>query len=481
MGLAPEILTAITDSGYKLPTPIQEKAIPILLGGRDIMGCAQTGTGKTAAFALPILQKLRRHEPGKQLRALILVPTRELAIQVAENIQAYGVNLDLRTTAVYGGVPIGPQEKALRAGVDILVATPGRLFDHMWRANIDYRDTEVLVLDEADRMLDMGFYDDVMAIVREVPSDRHTMLFSATLSPEICRLAAGILRNPATVEVAPPSTTVEEVEQIVMKVSEAGRKRQVLEGLIRQHRMQRALIFTRTKRGASSLSSFLRTRGYRATSIHSDKTQEARVAALEGFREGRVHLLVATDIAARGLDVDGITHVINFDVPHSPDDYVHRIGRTARAGRRGIAISLVSPIERKSFEAIEKRIGVSLRIAEAVADTHAAPSGRTSGHERPRGARTPAIVSERGEREQRPTLDRREPRVTATMEPAVATATNDPNGRRRRRRRRRRQEDAPVAPPVHREPERREPDCQDRGPLIHRVLARVRSMVASSA
>jgi ATP-dependent RNA helicase RhlE len=534
MGLAPEILKALQEASYDKPTPIQEKAIPILLSGRDLMGCAQTGTGKTAAFALPILQRLGPRETGRHLRAVILVPTRELAIQVAESIKSYGAHLELVTAAVYGGVPIGPQEKALQRGVDVLVATPGRLFDHMWRANIDYRHTEVLVLDEADRMLDMGFYDDVMAIVREIPTERQSMLFSATLSPEIRALSSGILRDPATVEVAPPSTTVDEVEQIVIRTDGPESKRRLLETLIRDHGMRRALIFTRTKRGASSLSSYLRGRGHSATSIHSDKTQEARVAALEGFREGRVHLLVATDIAARGIDVDGITHVVNFDVPHSPDDYVHRIGRTARAGKRGIAISLVSPIEKKSFDAIERRIGTLRSVdpgqaynpardlavvgGEAIGRNEAVARntgrGRNEGAARSAGARrneaAPRNAGVGGNGGSRQSAVRMQPIPPGVVAPYVAGNGNgggngngngngagngiDGNGngaageKRRRRRRRRSAPDivdqpmaAQTARRIEKRPAVREESTGAREHLLNRVVARVRTILAASA
>ncbi|MFN8549323.1 MAG: DEAD/DEAH box helicase [Candidatus Eisenbacteria bacterium] len=361
MGLCPEILQALEEAGYENPTPIQEMAIPPALLGKDIMGCAQTGTGKTAAFTLPMLHRLRNEEPGS-LRALILVPTRELAIQVGRNIRTYAQHMKLRTTAVYGGVPMDPQEMMLRYGVDILVATPGRLKDHMWRGNIDYRHTCYLVLDEADRMLDMGFIDAVREIVREIPSDRQTMLFSATLDPEIRRLARDILKEPERIEVAPPTSTAEGVEQILINVGHDS-KRDVIHQVLALPDMDRTLVFTRTKRGASSLSSYLKSHGHRCTSIHSDKTQERRLEALNAFRDGQVDVLVATDIAARGLDVTGISHVVNFDLPHSPEDYVHRIGRTARAGRKGMAISLMGSEETRNLAAIERHLGRRLALA----------------------------------------------------------------------------------------------------------------------
>ncbi|MDM7914287.1 MAG: DEAD/DEAH box helicase, partial [Candidatus Eisenbacteria bacterium] len=354
MGLRSELLSAIQDLHYTDPTPIQERAIRPALEGKDLICCAQTGTGKTAAFALPILQKLAEGE-SKPLRALVLVPTRELAIQVGHSFSDYGKYLGLRTATIFGGVPIEPQEMNLRHGVDIVVATPGRLIDHMWRGNIDYRNTAFLVLDEADRMLDMGFIDDVREIVGSIPQERQSMLFSATLEKAVAVLARDILRDPMRIEVAPPASTIEQVDQFLVGAPRE-RKRSTLERLIREERMTRTIVFVKTKAGASRLASQLRERGFRASAIHSDRSQSERVQALEGFRAGRVPFLVATDIAARGLDVDDVTHVVNFDLPHAAADYVHRIGRTARAGRRGTAISLVSPEEMKAVAAIERLI-----------------------------------------------------------------------------------------------------------------------------
>ena len=354
LGLGPELLRAIEESGYTQPTPIQERAIPSVLEGKDVMCCAQTGTGKTAAFALPILQRLSEKE-RTNLRALVLVPTRELAIQVGKSLNEYGKHLDLVATTAFGGVPIEPQQMMLRHGVDILVATPGRLIDHMWRGNIDYRNTEYLVLDEADRMLDMGFIKDVTEIIREIPVERQSMLFSATLDREIVSLAKNILRHPVRIEVAPPATTLDEVDQFLVR-AERGRKRSVIEDLIRSEQMTRAIVFVRTKAGASNLARHLKERGIRASAMHGDRSQTDRVLTLEGFRAGRIHILVATDIAARGLDVDDVSHVVNFDLPYAAEDYVHRIGRTARAGRRGMAISLVGPDDAAGAEAIERLI-----------------------------------------------------------------------------------------------------------------------------
>ncbi len=358
MGLRDELLRAIQENGYTQPTPIQERGIPELLAGRDLICCAQTGTGKTAAFALPILHRLAE-KPRADIRALILEPTRELAMQVAEALREYGKHLDLVTATVFGGVPIEPQERALRRGVDILVATPGRLKDHVWRGNIDFRYTAYLVLDEADRMLDMGFIKAVRELIELLPVERQSLLFSATLDQEIRRFSRDILRDPLRIEIAPPATTLDEVEQYAVLTSPAG-KRSALETLIRRQRMTRTIIFARTKAGASRLASQLRERGHKASAIHSDRTQSERIRALEGFRDGQIHFLVATDIAARGIDVDDISHVVNYDLPHTSKDYVHRIGRTARAGRRGVAISLVTPEDSRGIAAIERLIAKKL-------------------------------------------------------------------------------------------------------------------------
>ena len=414
MGLHKEILRAIEEIGYAIPTPIQEQAIPRAMAGRDLMCSAQTGTGKTAAFALPILNALAREEKAA-LRALVLVPTRELAIQVGRNINEYSKYLDIVSATAFGGVPIEPQEMMLRHGVDILVATPGRLIDHMWRGNIDYRNTRFLVLDEADRMLDMGFIKDVRSIVREIPTERQSMLFSATLEAEIGRLARDILIDPERIEVAPPATTLKEVRQFLVKV-DRGQKRATLEGLIRQHRIRRAIVFARTKVGASKLASHLKARGIRAAAIHSDRTQSERVRTLESFREGRVEILVATDIAARGLDIHDVSHVVNYDVPYAAPDYVHRIGRTARAGRQGMALTLVAPEDRRTVEAIERLIALQIPWL---------------GEEEPRRA-APAPANRRREED-----------------PAGRTGGSRP-GRRRRRRR------SPPAPPPAREEQRAE-------------------------
>ncbi|MCK4413238.1 MAG: DEAD/DEAH box helicase [Candidatus Eisenbacteria sp.] len=400
LGLRDELLRVIEESGYPHPTPIQERAIPKTLEGRDLICCAQTGTGKTAAFALPILHRLAEG-PRANLRALILVPTRELAIQVGRSLTAYGKYLELEATTVYGGVPIGPQEMMLRHGVDILVATPGRLKDHVWRGNIDFRHTQILVLDEADRMLDMGFIKAVREIVDYLPSERQSILLSATLDEGIRRFSQGILRNPERIEVAPPATTLAEIDQFLLRTTR-GQKQSALERLIRQQEMKRTIVFARTKSGASRLAGRLAERGHKASAIHSDRTQDQRVRALEGFREGRIHLLVATDIAARGLDVDDVSHVVNFDLPYSPKDYVHRIGRTARAGRRGVAISLVTPEDSGTIAAIERLISQRLSWLEEPGSRSSRGAQPASSRERSPRRGTRRSPRDDGQREDHP-------------------------------------------------------------------------------
>jgi ATP-dependent RNA helicase RhlE len=365
LGLAPEIERSVRDAGYETPTPIQEKAIPHLLEGRDLVGCAQTGTGKTAAFTLPILHRLRAGVRGR-VRALILTPTRELAAQIAESVRTYGRHVNLKSATVYGGVGFQPQIDALRRGVDILIATPGRLLDHMGRGHADFRHLEVLVLDEADRMLDMGFIKDVRRIIKALPARRQTLLFSATMPDEIRRLAAEILRDPVNVEVAPRrSAPAQGVQHVVMQVP-AARKRDLLAHLLRTEAQGQVLVFTRTKHGANKLARQLEGQGHAVTALHGNKSQSQRTRALSEFKSGTARVMVATDIAGRGLDVEGIGHVVNFDLPNVPEDYVHRVGRTARAGATGHAISLMSPEERPHMRAIEALIGKAIerRVVE---------------------------------------------------------------------------------------------------------------------
>ena len=346
LGLSADILRAVADEGYTTPTPVQEEAIPLVLAGRDLLAAAQTGTGKTAAFVLPILERLRANanvsfSPARHpVRALILTPTRELAMQVSDSVRAYGRHVPLRSGVVYGGVPVDPQAKELLRGLEILVATPGRLLDHIGQRSVSLSQVEVLVLDEADRMLDMGFLPDIRRIVELLPKRRQNLLFSATFPDEIRRLAETLLTDPATVEVAPRNTPIDLVRQLVYPV-DRDRKRQLLAHLIRHNGWDQVLVFTRTKIAASRLAGDLLRDGIQAVAIHSDRTQGERTRALEAFRAGDVRVLVATDVAARGLDIEDLPYVVNFELPTVPEAYIHRIGRTGRAGTTGEAISLV--------------------------------------------------------------------------------------------------------------------------------------------
>ncbi len=365
LGLCEPILRAIDEIGYTTPTPIQIESIPHLLSGRDLLGGAQTGTGKTAAFGLPILQRLagEPRDPGpRACRTLILSPTRELAVQISDAIGAYSRHLPVSHAVIYGGVHQSSQVAAISGGVDILVATPGRLLDLVNQGHVRLWSVEVLVLDEADRMLDMGFIDDVRQILACVPRRRQAMLFSATLTARIRGLAGEILTDPAEAMVAPASTPAELVDQRVMLVDQAN-KRALLADMVHELNLDRVLVFARTKIGASRLASQLvREEGLRADSIHGDKEQWLRDAALQSFREGRTRVLVATDVAARGLDIDRIAYVINYDMPHDAEDYIHRIGRTARAGAGGVAVSFCDPDELRKLRQIERLIGTDLPI-----------------------------------------------------------------------------------------------------------------------
>jgi len=354
LGLSPPVLAAVRDAGYTEPTPIQRQAIPLALGGRDIMGLAHTGTGKTAAFTLPIIDRLIGGP--KRTRVLILAPTRELAAQVDDSFRKYGKHSGLDVVAVYGGVPIEPQERALRAGVDVVVATPGRLIDHIERQNVVFDDLEVLVLDEADRMLDMGFAPQINRIVNEVPPYRQTLLFSATMPPEVEALARKYLRKPVVVQVGRRSAAASTVAHAVYPVPR-DKKSALLVELLRKPEMDSVLIFSRTKHGADRVVRHLDRSGITATAMHADKSQAQRTQALEGFKRGSIRVLVATDIAQRGLDISGITHVINYDVPQQPEDYVHRIGRTGRAAATGDAYTFMSPDEIAMVRTIERVIG----------------------------------------------------------------------------------------------------------------------------
>ncbi len=401
LGLSEALRRALHAENYLTPTPIQAQAIPLLLTGKDILGIAQTGTGKTAAFLLPILQHLaatRTSAAPRTARALILAPTRELAAQIGERARAYGQHLGLRHTVVFGGVGFGPQISALARGVDVLIATPGRLLDLIGRGRLRLDSVSHLVLDEADRMLDMGFVRDVRKIVALMPKERQSLLFSATMPPEIARLAAELLRSPVRVEVSPPTRTVERVDQRAFMV-EAGAKRAFLTNLLADPALARVIVFTRTKHGANRVAAHLDKTGIAAEAIHGNKTQGARERALERFRAGHARVLVATDIAARGIDVDDVTHVVNFEIPNIPESYVHRIGRTARAGAAGIAISLCDPSERAFLRDIEKLTARRLIDGGSEPIATAAPASR--------GAGRPAPAARRRRRWSRPQQQRR--------------------------------------------------------------------------
>ena len=355
--LVPELLRAVEDAGYTIPTPIQARAIPLILNGRDIMGLAQTGTGKTAAFTLPIVQRLLGGP--RRARALILTPTRELAVQVKESFARYAIHSGLEIAVVYGGVPLGPQETALRGGVDVIVATPGRLLDHMERQNVAFDDLEVLVLDEADRMLDMGFAPQLNRIVAEIPKYRQTLLFSATMAPEVEALARKYLRKPIVVQVGLRTQAASTVTHAVYPVPR-DRKSELLVELLRQKELDSVLVFTRTKHGADKIVRKLDSEGISSLAMHSEKSQGQRTDALDQFKKGTIRVLVATDIAQRGLDIAGISHVINYDVPAQAEDYVHRIGRTGRAAATGDAFTFMAADEISMVRLIERTLGTPI-------------------------------------------------------------------------------------------------------------------------
>ena len=354
LGLSAEVLNAVRDAGSKNPTPIQGDAIPLVLKGRDVMGLAQTGTGKTAAFTLPIVNQLLGGP--RRTRALVLTPTRELCVQVEESVHKYARHSQLSVASVYGGVPLEPQQKKLRAGVDIVVATPGRLIDHLERQNVVFDDLEVLVLDEADRMLDMGFAPQINRIVADIPKYRQTLLFSATMPPEVEALARKYLRKPVVVQVGRRSSAASTVSHAVYPVPRE-RKSSLLARLLKEENLDSVLVFTRTKHGADRVVRHLEREHIQATAMHADKTQPQRTKALQDFKDGRVRVLVATDIAQRGLDISGITHVVNYDVPQQAEDYVHRIGRTGRAAKEGDAFTFMAPDEIAMVKSIERVIG----------------------------------------------------------------------------------------------------------------------------
>lgn len=367
LGLSADLLRAISDQGYTQPTPIQEQAIPVILDGKDVMGGAQTGTGKTASFTLPMLRRLEIYastsmSPAKHpIRALILVPTRELAVQVHESVKTYGKYLALRSTVIYGGVSIDVQVNAVRSGIEILVATPGRLLDHLQQKTLGLSKVEILILDEADRMLDMGFMPDIKQIIQLLPEQRQNLMFSATFSEEIKKLASKILRKPVLIEVAKQNSVSELITHVVHPVNVA-RKQELLIFLIKQKKLKQVLVFMRTKQGADQLAKRLNHCGISSAAIHGDRNQLQRTQALADFKQNLVPVLVATDVAARGLDIEELTHVVNFELPNNPEDYVHRIGRTGRAGTKGFAISLVSQEENSLLIDIEKVLGIEVKI-----------------------------------------------------------------------------------------------------------------------
>ena len=389
LGLRAEILRSISEQGYDTPTPIQAQAIPVVLAGRDLMAAAQTGTGKTAGFTLPILQLLSNRETGLSLkrfkpRCLVLVPTRELAVQVHDSVRTYGRHLGLKATPIYGGVGMGAQLSALKSGVDIIVATPGRLLDHIEQRSVDLSGIEILVLDEADRMLDMGFIRDIRRIIALLPKQKQSLLFSATFSDEIRGLATGLLNNPVSVEVARRNATAENVAQSVYHV-DRDRKRDLLIQLIDDHGWHQVLVFTRTKHGADALSDRLGKAGIRSAALHGNKSQNQRQRALDDFKRLKLNVLVATDIAARGIDIDELPHVVNYELPNIPEDYVHRIGRTGRAGSSGQAVSLVCVDEHRLLRDIERLLKKDIE-KKVVAGFEPDPRIKPEPIQKPRGA-----------------------------------------------------------------------------------------------
>ncbi|MGH7022279.1 MAG: DEAD/DEAH box helicase [Caulobacteraceae bacterium] len=425
LGLARPLLKALAEEGYDRPTPIQAQAIPAVLAGRDLLGVAQTGTGKTAAFALPILHRLaadRRPAPRRGCRVLVLSPTRELASQIAASFRVYGRHLGLSTTVIFGGVKHGPQVRALAGGIDVLVATPGRLLDHMGEKVAHLGAVETFVLDEADQMLDLGFLPPIRRIVAALPARRQNLFFSATMPGEIGKLADELLSNPTKVSVSPQATTVAKIDQRVLFV-ETERKRHLLAELFDDARMNRALIFTRTKRGADRLGRHLQGAGIEADSIHGDKSQGQRERALTAFKSGAVRALVATDIAARGIDVDAVSHVINFELPNVPASYVHRIGRTARAGAGGIAVSLVSNDERGLLKDIQKLIRLDIPAFDRRNDRSLGAMAAVEKASPPEPARRQPPQGARGRRRGRPNQGQRPqtsgPRPIASTRPVA--------------------------------------------------------------
>jgi ATP-dependent RNA helicase RhlE len=434
LGLLPELLKAVADNGYTDPTPIQQQAIPVILAGKDVMGGAQTGTGKTAGFTLPMLQRLAHHassspSPARHpVRALILTPTRELAMQVHESVKTYSKYLPLKSCVIYGGVDIKAQIQELREGREIVVATPGRLLDHVQQKSVNFGQVEILILDEADRMLDMGFIPDIKRILALLPKARQSLLFSATFSEEIKKLADAMLKTPQLIEVARRNAVNESISHRMHPVA-AERKRHLLLHLLREPELNQVLVFVGTKFGASRLAHFLERQGVNAGAIHGDKSQQQRTEALEAFKSGKVRVLVATDVAARGLDIDDLPHVLNYELPHVAEDYIHRIGRTGRAGKHGDAISLVCPEEKQRLADIEKLIKFKIEQivvpgyeADAPIPAEEKREKRESGSGKPErtGRREHAGRSERPERNERSERPERPHREPAPHLPAPA-------------------------------------------------------------
>ena len=444
LSLTRPLLRAVEEQGYTQPSPIQAKAIPPVLEGRDLLGCAQTGTGKTAAFALPMLQLLAARRPARsQVRALVLTPTRELALQIGESFAQLGKYTSIRHTVVFGGVGQGPQAAAMAKGVDVLIACPGRLNDLIGQGLADLSGVEIFVLDEADRMLDMGFVHDVKRVMAKLPAQRQNLMFSATMPKEIEQLADSFLHRPVTVKVDPPSSTVDRIEQTLYPVCKAD-KRRLLVWLLNEGGVPGALVFSRTKHGADRIAKDLTRAGVSAAAIHGNKSQSARVAALEGFKNGSTRVLVATDIAARGIDINELSHVINFDLPEVPETYVHRIGRTARAGKSGVAISFCCPEEQEYLAGIEKLIRKKLtRVIDhpfiAAANEPAPPPAPRP----PRGARLrPQAPAAQTQRNEEPIVEEKKPSQPQPAQgkanqgqPAQGEALSASAKRRRRRHR----------------------------------------------
>jgi ATP-dependent RNA helicase RhlE len=420
LGLNSSLTRAVKEAGYTEPTPVQSKTIPVTLSGKDVIGIAQTGTGKTAAFVLPILQRLSEKQPaGRGIRALIVAPTRELVVQIEENARNYGRHLRLRIATIYGGVGEGPQISALRSGVEIIIATPGRLLDLMQQGHVKFQGVETLVLDEADRMLDMGFLPAIKQIVRALPTDRQTLLFSATFSKEIEALSGSFLRSPQVVQIGKRANPAESVEQTVYEVPKS-RKIQLLLHLLGDASMDSVLVFSRTKHGADKIARKLSSTGITTGTLHSNRSQNQRIQALRSFRSGAVRVLVATDIAARGIDVEGISHVINFDFPPQPEDYVHRIGRTGRAKAVGDAISFVTADDNAALRALEKFIGRGIPRKRATDfDYTAAPDAEDYSPRPAQRPNTPRHTSRPGQTSSRPGQTSSRPGQTSSRRPAA--------------------------------------------------------------